>query len=380
MSDLHAFLRLSLRVDRDPLARETLRKLAPSIDWNLVPQVAAKARLLPLLHLAWREETFVPPSLRRDLERAYVQTAARNLVVLNELAQVVAALDRAGVPSIVLKGAALLESVYGNIALRPLRDVDLLVRHERAQDALGILADRGFAAARAISANSGAAGFENELLLIKPGRVPVPLEMHWSLFDSPYYRQHLDLEDWWCSTEPFSLRNTPARMLDPVAQLLHLCGHLGLHHGGTDLLWEHDIAEVVHVYAARLDWDALLDRAVATDLVLSVTSLLLRVATEDGAPIPLAVLERLRTLEASRDERRISAYLATRTRGAGFRFWTDVASIEGWRPRLRYAWTRIFPSSEYMRARYGLRHRLWLPFYYPYRWLSALASHRSCRR
>jgi len=274
----------------------------------------------------------------------------------------------------------LLESVYGKIALRPLRDVDLLVRHQSGADALRVLAACGFEPARASSPNSGADGFENELLLIKPGRVPVPLELHWSLFDSPYYRQQLDIDDWWRRTQPFTLRNTPARMLDPVAQLLHLCGHLGLHHGGSDLLWEHDIAEVVHTYAGELDWDTLLDRAAATKLVLPVTSLLLRVAIEDHAPIPTAVIERLQALEAGADEHRIGAYLSARNRGAGVRFWTDVASMAGWRPRLRYAWTRLFPSPEYMQTRYGLRHRLLLPLYYPYRWLSGFTSLLSSRR
>ena len=54
------------------------------------------------------------------------------------------------------------------------------------------------------------------------------------------------------------------------------------------------------------------------------------------------------------------------------RFWYDLASMPGWRPRLRYALVHLFPGRDYMRQRYPLRHpRLW-PLTYPYRWLHGL--------
>ena len=63
-------------------------------------------------------------------------------------------------------------------------------------------------------------------------------------------------------------------------------------------------------------------------------------------------------------------------RSSGQRFLTDVATIAGWRQRLRYARTNLFPSAAYMRTRYEIRHRLLVPLYYPYRWWRGLRGLR----
>ena len=341
-------------------------------DWHAVGRSALRARVAPLLHRAWRKEAFVPPRLRHRLRLAYLQTGQRNLVLLRELQTAVGALDAAGVPSIVLKGGALLPTVYRNIALRPMADIDLLIRREHLDEALAVLGGAGFASDRPELRRGAAAAYENQVILFKAGPMPVPLEIHWSLFDSPYYQQHLELDWCWQSARPLPLGATTARMLDPTAQLLHLCGHLVLHHRGTDLLWEHDITELVTVSGPQIDWPALIERAVTSQLVMAVTSILLRVAAKDAAPVPAAVVERLRRLQPSRDEQRITAYLTATDRRAGRRFWTDLASMNHAAARLGYAWMHLFPSAAYMRARYHVRHPVLLPLYYPYRWLRGL--------
>ncbi|MBP1688637.1 MAG: hypothetical protein H6Q33_4780 [Deltaproteobacteria bacterium] len=63
------------------------------------------------------------------------------------------------------------------------------------------------------SRHGGATAYEHELLLVKPGAVPVPLEIHWSLFDSPNYQTRLNLDVCWRQAVPFSLgeRHASAR-------------------------------------------------------------------------------------------------------------------------------------------------------------------------
>jgi hypothetical protein len=248
-------------------------------------------------------------------------------------------------------------------------DVDLLMRRQHVDVALRVLSTLGFRPLKTETRAGSATAYENELLWFKPGRIAVPLEIHWSLFDSPYYQQRLDLEGLWAKAVRFQFGHTEALMLDPVSQLLHLCGHLMLHHGGEDLLWEHDIAAFIEQFGATLDWSALLDRARDGDLVIAVQTLILRAAEEDGAPVPAEVVERLRRMRPSDDERRVTGYLTAAERSVAQRFWTDLASMSS---RLGYAWTHLFPSAEYMRERYHIRHPALVPLYYPYRWYRGL--------
>jgi hypothetical protein len=48
-----------------------------------------------------------------------------------------------------------------------------------------------------------------------------------------------------------------ARVFARAAQLLHLAGHLELHHASASWLWLYDIAARLHKFGASLDWDFL---------------------------------------------------------------------------------------------------------------------------
>ena len=69
---------------------------------------------------------------------------AFSLVLDRAAADVVGALERAGVPSMVLKGPALVERLYGDGAFRPYGDIDLLIPEERLQVATGVLRGLGY--------------------------------------------------------------------------------------------------------------------------------------------------------------------------------------------------------------------------------------------
>jgi len=190
------------------------------------------------------------------------------------------------------------------------------------------------------------------------------------LFDLPYYQRILPMPWFWQTALQVELAGTRARVLGPEAQVLHLCGHVVLHHSAaeTRLLWLHDVAELLVHYRDRMDWDELLRRTQECGLVLSVQQVLGRVTAEWGVPLPAAARARLDALRPSAEEMQAVAWRTASHRPVVQRFWSDLASMPGWRRRLHYAWIQLFPSATYMQSRYGIRHRWLLPLYYPYRW------------
>ena len=86
-------------------------------------------------------------------------------------------------------------------------------------------------------------------------------------------------------------------------------------------------------------------------------------------------------LAPSPGERAVHLRLSSPDRSAALRLWDDLAAMQGWRRRLRFAWDNLCPSPAYMRRRYQLAHPLWLPLAYPYRWWRGLGAWlRSARR
>jgi hypothetical protein len=380
------FTLLCLRGRWDPAALEAARELASTgaLDWEAWRQAVEAEVLSPLLYRVLHGQGIIPPPLEGELRLAYLRNARSNVLAFRELDDIVRCLAAAGIPAILLKGAALAETVYGNIAVRPMADLDLLVRREQMPGALRALGEAGYVAAEPEARAGLALEFENELVLRKPGPAEVPLELHWSLLDSPHH-QRLIPADWLWQTARSSLfagegaGGEAARILGPEAQLLHLCAHLVLHHLGQGLLWRHDIAEVIAFYRDAVDWEELLARAAAFDLVLPLQTVLPQVAEGWSAPVPAAVLARLRTLQPSAAEMNAFRLLTAAQRPVAQRMWTDLSGMAGWRARLGYAASVLFPSPAYMRHRYTIPHPTLLPFYYPYRWWLGLRSLRGAR-
>jgi hypothetical protein len=350
---------------------ETPRLEAPDdqLDWEPLIQIAVLQRVAPLLYRSVKGRQVVPEALERSLENTYLATAKRNLFLYHELQNVLRRLNEAGVPVIMLKGAALTETLYQNIALRPMRDLDLLVLPTDAARTVALLEAAGYR--RETEPHPGVSlAYENEVALYKPSLESYLLEVHWSLFDSPYYQQ-MAMDWFWESTQIVDTPSGQLRILGPEAQVVHLCGHMVLHHAQeSNLLWMHDLALFIHAHEGDIDWALLLEKTQEFQLVLSVGLTLERLSLQWQVPIPAPVLETLQAMDISPEELQAFAAQTAVFRPVAQRFWSDLSQMPTWCKRLRYAWISLFPSPAYMRERYDQEHATFLPLLYVYRlWL-----------
>ena len=91
-------------------------------------ELARRERVGPLLYDAVRKKHLLPAEVETALRQSYYLTAACNLRLFAALDQALRALAARGIEVIVLKGAALAQTVYPSVALRPMGDLDVLVR------------------------------------------------------------------------------------------------------------------------------------------------------------------------------------------------------------------------------------------------------------
>src|SRR5262245_48713607 len=114
--EIDRLLRECLRLRLDPTRRDAVYAAARGLadDWEAIGAAIESERVGPLLHQT--VGTIVPPPLAEQFHLSYHATALRNLLLLRELGTCLRALTAAEVPVIVLKGAALIETVYGNLA------------------------------------------------------------------------------------------------------------------------------------------------------------------------------------------------------------------------------------------------------------------------
>ncbi len=352
--------------------------------WAAIAAAAHAHDVEPLLYrVAADAGLAVPDPLGAHLRSRYYQTTATNTWLLRELASLAGSLVDHGIPVMLLKGAALLLTVYEDMGLRTLGDVDLLVPPEHAATAMGVIQSHGYALEVGNNelADAGSAGIDPGPIIAFDGQVTLRrqtpphavVDLHWTLVDRPPYRHHLPMDLFWRAARPVRLGDAEVVTLSPEATVLHLCAHLALHHpDGRDLglRWLLDVAEILAHEGGQLDWPTVLRLAQASDLVTSLQWVLPLVPPPGR--VPMSVLDDVAALAPSTYEQRAVAAIGAQRRGLLAEIGVVLAYTPGWSMRARYLHAKLLPPPAYMRRRYSIRQPWQLPGYYLYRWLRAL--------
>jgi hypothetical protein len=118
-----------------------------SLDWEYVLAAADRQGITPLLAHRLREgDCVIPPTIAERLMVAYWTNHFRNRTLLDALHRILAAAAEAGIAVMPLKGATLVAWYYPAPALRPMSDLDLLVRPDDVARMAGLLQEHGYTA------------------------------------------------------------------------------------------------------------------------------------------------------------------------------------------------------------------------------------------
>jgi hypothetical protein len=236
--------------------------LGGKLNWDLLIQKAIWHRLLPLVshHLISPDLSMsVPGLVLEEMKNLQYHSLARNLVLQKELSCLLSELNKRGIPVIVLKGAALLENIYGDISLRPMNDLDILVRPEHLDLAEDIALRRGYAYSTTRNAPDQTRKSGRHLDNLTLHEKGVLLEIHQHIVDAgdPY---HFDLDGFWSRAEPMTISGVRALTLAPGDLLIHLSIKFLLdrrYRSNRALGQLCDISEVIGHYRHSLDWDVI---------------------------------------------------------------------------------------------------------------------------
>ena len=333
-------------------------------DWRAVLQQAQRHRLAPMLYgtLKAREHLDqVPEEVDQELRAAYFRSYVANMFAYEELGRLLVGFDQEQIPVILLKGCALAVTIYPDMGLRPMVDLDILVPEAQVDCVSDLLTQQGYA-----PFVETVIGFQralrNEQAFSREGRIPIAVDVHWHLMAGKYYSTRIPVAWFWERTTQATVGEQTARVLLPEAQLLQLAAHLALHHSGEGMLWSFDIALLLERYRDRIDWDEVIEAAHSFGLDQIVKTTLAQVFEIWGVSVP----DRARFV-LKRDRPSVTAHLLSVVHTAaydGTRATWDALSTPGFRNKLAYLRLLVFPSSDYMRERYAVSDTRWLPLYY----------------
>jgi len=298
-------------------------------------------RLLPALYVALRRNGVdVDATLLSYLKLAYVREQMRANTYRRICAEVVAVLDAAEVPAVLLRGGALAATVYDDPAVRHCHDIAFLVQPDdiaRAAAALGAAGLTPLAHAPSEVAPYAALRHETSL----------PVELHGRLFSVAMY--DLPWSEVWPRTREVPVGGVATKVLSPADSLLHVCGHAFYSASRESLRWVMDAWHILRREGA-VDWDLLCANAGRGRLTLPVLVTLRYLADSLGADVPGEVLGRLDAAAARAPDVERDVALRAARAGSCESVTALLGRVQGgWRVRTLTALWLLFPSRAYVR-------------------------------
>lgn len=264
-------------------------------DWDEFSRLARMHRLGPMLrHRLGNGDlaAAIPQEVRAYLKATHRRHTLRNLKIFRELVTVTRILDAGQIPSIALKGAFLAQFAYAELGLRPMRDLDLLLKPEKAVEAFELLKSHGY---QAMFDGSPEAYFEDRKHLpplTGPGGIGIELH-HRLTYPTSHLAFHDDaVEELWGRSRASMVGGIPVRFLCPEDMLLHLCVHATMEHLlNVGPLALADVALLIGTQP--VDWKAFLENVSGGNWQRCVLPLLHLARLHLGADMPDEVIRAL---------------------------------------------------------------------------------------
>ncbi len=256
------------------------------IDWFSLVNRALYDGLASLLYRHFHNLglfSFSPKWVGETLRRTYYCTVFHNLKILDLLNDVGHILKRENIPVIVLQGAALLLSVYEDIGIRPMGDIDLMVMPGQKMALKKILAEMGFSSCTIYPDT-----YQKGILHIDLHTDPLSSER----IRARKWIMSIDSIDFWGSAVSLLGKELPVYCLSPFNNLIALSSHL-LKHNFERLKWFVDIQEIILAESEALDWEAFASHCQKSGGARCVLYVLLLMEHLSGLRVPARALKHL---------------------------------------------------------------------------------------
>ena len=312
-------------------------------------------RLLPLLYRNLHNHG-VDESLTVNFKQEYFHTWSQNQFTFHRVAALIREFNRAGVDTMLLKGAALVILFYKDAGLRPMTDVDLLVRRHQAKRSIQLLTSLGWKSK--YSSPEAFIPFEQAGEFTHANNQN--LDLHWRLMWEG--RQDINGDEFWIESVTTEINGVPARALNPADQLLHVCVHGAKWNDTPSLRWVADAMMIIRSPELKIDWVRLVHQAQERRLTLPMRETLAYLDHLFKASIPSEVLNCLQNTTTSRAERwfyqiRLGPNDALKTLPV-IAHWIDSLrkDCEGHLPQ------RLLKFAQYLRSLWSVKHTWQIPF------------------
>jgi hypothetical protein len=254
-------------------------------------------RMIPQLYRNLQRHGVKDPVMER-LKGVYRYYLYKNEILMHRIGTLLAAFEDAGINTMVLKGAALIQLYYRESSLRPMLDADVLVHAQQAEQAMELLTGLRWKSVRHSQPKMRIPIVHSTPFEDGGGR---QVDLHWHLFWECFNAN--DDDDYWENAIPIQIGGVQTLALNPTDQLLHTCWHGARWNEVPPIRWIADAMAILGASAAEIEWPSLLKKAQRHHIVMPVKDSLEYLKKTFDAPVPDTLLKSLSAVRISKIER-----------------------------------------------------------------------------
>lgn len=341
--------------------------LSSRIKWDEFTNTAISQGIAPLVYKRLKdipEKSRVPEAVMDKLKMAYLGNVARNMYFYSELERILRVFNENGIEVMMLKGAALAGTVYGDIGLRAMGDIDLLVKKECLSRVKEMMPELNYEIPDHSNPEEwySANHFHLPPYIHKEKRIVV--EIHWNVAGDSL---GIDVDRWWGRARKIRQGDAWVLIPSPEDMILHLC--VSLYHGSYNKTALKGLCDIIHAishFLKETDWKLFREAVDQSGIARPVYSILFLVRKYFNSSYnALSWLDHVHT--DNKFTAMVENIIFSPENDPYAPFMRSLTADTKW-GKTKLIYTDLFPSREKMAERYSIRpDSVKMYLYYAYR-------------
>lgn len=272
----------------DSRAVEAWRRWKRQIDFQEVDY--GSQRLLPLVYRNLHKKGVDDPDLER-YKGTYQRSWVSNQLLLHRVMTGLEEIQTSGMEVLFFKGAALVASCSINAGLRPMDDLDILVRPENARRVIDHLITKGWQPKHPHQKKFNPDGYS---VMLHDGEFHY-VDIHWKTLNRP--RAERVLARIWDEVVEADFQGRNMKVMGAADQLYHTCLHGIAWNPIPSIRWVADAVLILRNEKSAVNWDVFLEQAAALRANYELSRCLDYLQTKFSLDIPDRVTNELNCQE-----------------------------------------------------------------------------------
>ena len=346
--------------DREKLAGA----LQAITDWDEAIQNLQQEGILPFFYDNLKKLDLVhllPGSAKKSIKERLRRQAMHQLNQDSVFAELAGLLNQHQIPFIPIKGMTLRHHVYATPALRPMLDLDLLIKPEDAERITHLMKELG---ARQ------APGLHSEYLnSLQHHRPPMqyrntPIEFHTSFFRKTSH-YNLTPETAWQKNRKAILLNQEIKLLIIEINLVYITIHAYNHLTGNrfKLIWLTDVC--LYLQKMLIDWNKITNLQQNEADKKAFYAMMGLMEELDQFSFPEKIQSELRPKWTQETQEALEKHLQGHRSNQKTGVLNALGRLDN-QEKIKFITSVLFPSKKFMRKKYMWKNRFTIIFLYPY--------------